>query len=403
MGRKHSPGCNCCCCGEVTLPTTFAVTGIGTHGAEGWTASGSSGCCYRSQIDLTGQPWTNVCSAATRSDTRSAGVYHDIYSRLHPVTVITDPGDETGVVCSVNKDGTVTCTVNGEILPSCNTGDDSLCDTIHETVSQYQEQVLAVRWRKKGFRTYYYRVNTACGGGEETCKWVVVSQMLIEAQSGYLTPYTYELTITQDGSDCCGDYAEVRSQSEDCDSLAELLQYNSLLPYAITRAKVFDSQPSGTISFAPGDTIDCENELDCITVDGTYDTLEYNSIDTGWGIDWTAPSCSGPFTTTEQCISFAVFSYTGYESCVVAQYPYTLSRMYAVGSLFETEENWQLGTWQCFRSCRSSSSDPNFSDQPTGSFTRTVCRDMTSSRTTTGYNARSITLTFPTWEVVFTP
>jgi hypothetical protein len=395
-----SIGSCCCCCGTVTLPTTFAITGIGTHGVEGWAASGSSGCCYRSQIDLDDEPWEYICSDPTYTDTRSAEGFYDIYSKLGPVTTITDPGDDSGLVCSVTKGGTVVCTVNGESLPGC-TSDDSLCDTVHEVVSQYTAQVLGVRWRCIGYRTYYYRVATACDGGEESCKWVVVSQMLIEAQSGYLQLGTYSADITQTGSDCCGTHAETTDTEVTCEDAGPGLSSNTLLEFAITRAKVFDTQPTGAITFAAGDTIDCDAELDCITVAGTYDTLVYNSIDTGWSLAWTAPSCAGPTTDTQICYSFAIFDYTGNETCIAAEYPFTRSIYYATGSLLT---NWDgLDTWGCTRSCRTLTGGATFYDLPTGAVTRVICRDITSSRTTTGYTARSITLNFPSWELVFTP
>ena len=399
MGRKHSPGCNCCCCGDVTLPTTFEVVGVGSHGVEGWSANGSSGCCYRSQIDIEDEEWTNICSDPIFTDTRSAGAYYDIYSKLGPVTTITDPGDESGVVCTVTKGGTVTCTVNGTPLPGC-TDDDSLCDTVHEEVSQYQAQVLAVRWRCIGYRTYYYRVNTACDGGEEACKWLVVSQKLIEAQSGYLLPFSYTSTITQSGSDCCGSTSEETDYSyPTCDEIGPGLSGNTLLTFAMTRAKVFDSQPSGTIDFEAGDTIDCDTELDCITLSGTYDTLQYDSINTGWSLAWTAPSCSGPTSVSRICYAFAIFDYTGNETCIAAAYPFNASLASVTGSLLNGYDN----TWQCTTSCRTQESGSMFVNVPTGAITRVVCRDVTSSRSTTGYTARSITLTFPTWSLVFTP
>jgi hypothetical protein len=272
--RKNSPGRPCCnqvCCDPLVVP-------------DGWTQI--SDCCAWKVTEIT-EDFTDVCSDSVRTDTRSASVDYLVWTAPWPIYAETD---FSAITCITNPTtGIEQCFgSNGSPLPACDET-PTVCNTVTETHSITTESRLVVRYRPIRRFDTIARVQTACDGGASTCKWILISKVLYQvlAEQVDLINEDYSLTDTDTGV-CCGNWNITYSSSDTCEEKLAALAGASEV--TLCRAKYFTTQPTGTITFDPGDTIDCD-PLDDPCTDLCSDELEICSTDPG-EIPWTAPVCN---------------------------------------------------------------------------------------------------------------
>lgn len=368
--------CCCGCCGDLSIPS-------------GWTSV--SDCCAQCYQAIS-EEWTVECSAAIRTDNRSATGIYDYYARDIPVYE-----GETCVgelVCEINIGGGQTCYGDGgEQLPPCDET-ETLCTTITEVRTIDTVHKLVARYRRTGKQTTIARVQTQCDAeGAPTCKWVVISKIFVEVQWAQVAFVDQTHTINGTSS-CCTDFSFSNPAVAPSCATRAAAGLSNTGTFAITRAKYYTSAPSGVITFNPGDTIDC-TPLAGVCEEPGDDEIAIESTDPGLQ-SWTAPTCTA---TTENrscqvhvhCIN--LLSIPPYDECGTAlteQFVYTLRG--TTGDLLTNP----IVVYECTFSCGTLPA----STLATGYISRQECTLSPSpSRTDSGYTARTITIALAAWTV----
>jgi hypothetical protein len=377
MGGIGGCCCDTVCCDTLTVPS-------------GWTLVAD--CCAEKVTTIT-EDWTVVCSDSARTDTRSASVNYKVWKTPRPDY---DETDFTAITCITDPvTGIETCTGSGGAFPPCDDETEELCNTITETHSRITESRLVVRYKRVRRVDTLARVETACDGGASTCKWILISKTVYLVQSAQTDFLDDDYSITDTATDaCCGAYNTTTSVLDTCAAKAAGLSGGTEV--ALCRAKYYTSAPSGTITFDPGDTIDCTPLTDpCTSL--CPDEVDICTTDPG-AISWTAPTCE---TATESILCLVVVHYEdplNPDTYLCDRYPngdvITVYRVRISGGEFIADDllyGISLDGYLCDDDCdvRPSSYYIN----------RIECDGLTSSQSDSGYVEKCITLSSAAWSI----
>jgi hypothetical protein len=370
---------NCCrdeCCGNPLTPNGWILTD----------------CCSECYEAIT-EDWTVECSDVIREDNRSASCTYEVYARLYPVL----SGGSLTVMppCVMDPPPATTCHYedgNGNPLPTCEET-ETLCTSIEEVNSVDTVYKIVARWKRIGMSTTIARVLTQCDSEvEATCKWVVVSRLLVRIQYAQVAFIDRTHTITG-SSACCSDWSLTdNATAPTCEERAAMGLANDIT-IPLVRAKYYTSEPTGVITFSPGDTIDCAPLLDpCCSIGDDDATIV--SSDPG-AIPWTAPSCED-FDVAADCNVLFHFADPLND-------PPTDECFWQVNGTITRHLKTMVGDllgvpaveYECESTC---GTDPpkNFLD---GYISAVECVDLTSSHTDSGYTPRSVVIDYPAWTV----
>ena len=374
--RKHSPGNPCCveCCGVLTAPT-------------GWV--GATNCCYECLKTIT-EGWTNECSLPIREDDRSASVNIQIYRRATDTVqgmvscVETPPGS-----------GIMVCTVGGAAFPACRT--PYLCGTVSISNAENKKLKLVARWRAISQGTTISRVMVKCGADAvPTCKWVVVSRRCLQIEWGTVWFSTSHL-IRSDNDPCC-EVVEINSAvtAATCESVTPTVYSQNSSVVCIKRSKFYNTEPTGVITFSPGDslsTCDLTGVTICDpNVTGTLDDDDVVVITgptTSTAVAWTAPTCTQS-STTQFCSYGFLNDFNVCQAYQVFDEGQTITILIAVlsGSLLSGQQSYIVFN----AACDGTNYCTNWTE-----LSETRCVGLTSSRTDSGHVNRTITFNYPSW------
>lgn len=390
----------CCCCGPVTLPSQYQVTApeiSGTKVPSDWSQDTRDSCCYAVISTPPSGLWTNICSAPTHTESRLIEYYGDYYLMPYPV-VAAAGGDSSSIICTINKTtGESDCTYEGNPPPPCDLPEE-LCATMYRKIAIYRERVLVARWRPTKITTYLYRANLKCGSEETaTCKFVLASVMEIQYFFGHLTNLQSEGIRTTSASGCCNPSPNLNSNSPlaNCDTLANVGAGTLNGPFTaiVMRRKQYNSLPTGSITFSPGDVLDCDTHVACGGVGGLA-SIQLNSSDTAWFLPWTDPTCQ---------------SVNGFQDCrIIYDFGNGTCAYFSNGTIPTTnavlpDPASGLNIFEvpllvnCTRTCTQIPSNSSVTI-PDKILKRTVCRNLTFNRAVVGYTPRSLFID-PTWTV----
>lgn len=369
-------GGSCCCC-------------LSEGDYSNWTLYGD---CCRICDSVISEAWTVLCSAAIRTDNRSATGIYTYYAKDIPFY----EGEIClgDLVCELNTDGSQSCTADGVPLPTCADKVEALCTTVTEVHTVDTVHKLVSRYRRVGMQTTITKVNAKCDAEETaTCKWLVISKLLVEVQWAQVAFIDRVHTITA-SSGCCTNYSFTdNATAPSCATRAAAGLSNSGV-FALTRAKYYTSAPSGVITFNPGDTVAC------IPLSGACESIGSDDIvivstDPG-AIAWTAPVCVS-YTENRRCgvviHCINLLSVPPYDECSIGlmeNYVYTVRN--TTGDLLTNPTVLYVCTFSCGTlPARTFAS---------GFISREECALTPSpSRTDSGYTARSINISYPAWTV----
>lgn len=244
-----------------------------------WDNGGQPGsCCRVCEFAIVDDPWTLVCSDPIRTDTRSASAEYKYYTTPFPVV--------TGAMPT---------------WPPCLTA-KTLCATIQETHEVVVVERLMLRYRKIRQDSSITRIEIKCGAEEtRVCRWVVSSVVCFDVEYGQVEFRSEDHVRTGTGSSCCsiaGALLDYHVAMPTCAARAAL-GFPTTSTVCIKRIKIYDTEPTGTITFSDGDWVDCEDLGVCIR-DGVKDFCLV-SID-GGNAPWTAPYCYHYNATTPRIV-----------------------------------------------------------------------------------------------------
>ena len=258
MGGKG----RCCCTPDCCLEDTDYPN---------WEGYEPGTCCRICEFDIVDDPWILVCSDPIRTDTRFAEAEYKYYST--PYTVYHDDQEDFPPCPSVPTPKT-------------------LCATINETHQIETVERLMMRYRKISQSSSIAKLEIQCGEEEErVCRWVVSSHVCFEVEYGQFEFTSEDHDVTATDSSCCpvsADYLKnIHTSMPTCEEKASL-GFPTATTVCIKRIKVFDTAPTGEITFSDGDWIDCEDIGVCIR--SGVESFTLNSVDFGYDA-WTHPTC----------------------------------------------------------------------------------------------------------------
>lgn len=378
--RKNSPGNPCCtCCGELTNPT-------------GWTTT--STCCSICQRNIT-DTWTDICSAAIRSDTRTATV--GIRMSTRTLDVITN-----AIQCVEDPPGSgiFVCSAGAGPLGACKAS--TVCGTTTYTQTTTQEVKLVARWKKTKQSSTLSRISTKCDAeGAATCKWLLISRMCITIEWGYKWFTTDQQDITNTSACCKATAISVSAVPQTCTSAASEMYLQNITNVCLTRSKYFTAVPSGIITLNPGDLANCDYDpaSPCIpttspTAGIDTDQVTLTSVTTSSEIAWTAPSC----VTTNASQGCQYTLKPNPANCSGASFEYDTSHMETISTVVVNGSilGQMTGVYpmQFLASCQGADYCTNWTI-----ITKTECVALSSSRTDSGHTTRTIVISLPAWTV----
>ena len=376
MGGK---GRCCCCCGDLIVPTDWDLV---------------ASCCAQCQRTLTDE-WTNICSDAIRTDTRSASVDLKMYTR--ELAVI---DDEIQCVEDPPMSGIIVCSVGGIPLDGCPA--DSLCGTTHYAQTTSQSLKLVARWKRTKTASTLSRIETLCGVEESpTCKWLLISRVCVTIEWGYKWFQDDDQLITNDSACCKATARDVVVAAPSCATAASEMSIQNVTNVCFTRSKYFTSAPSGTVTLNPGDIADCDYNIETVCNPDTFpvtsvDTDEITLASAGSSdpIAWTAPACVTA-TTTSGCRYVYKPNAGNCNNAVIVEdssHTETRTSVSINGSLLGPLSGVYPMAFQS--ACQGADLCTNWKE-----VTRMECANLTSSQTGSGHTNRSITISLPAWTV----
>lgn len=296
MGRKHSPGCNCCCnlsLEEIPVPTSDLLGAIVSQGFN-------LDCCY-GYLLLMAESIACSSSATTNNYDVTAVCEVDHLYSPRPVFTFAPPSEDPV----------------GDCLPDLFVGARTT-----STVVIHRDKRLAIEAKNNTFATVDFAKGMySCDGSEPVEKIAIMVQLSYTiAKKHHLAFKTTTTRDTVSESECLEDATDVHVFGKDFE--CSDVDFPSPEPHTFRRIRFFDTMPTGDITFADTDIFPDNCEMEFCNVDlHEYDWFQeicYTSSNSP-----IEDACQEPIITAE--------TYTRYCEALTLGHPIKIERECASG------------------------------------------------------------------------